>query len=859
MKCEMPILSVKLRMPQPRKNYIIRQELFHKLEDIKDYKVTIVKAGAGSGKTTLLSSFVKETKMENVKWITLDENANQAFVFWNYVIEAVKEYLGETKADFQTFFDSNMQKDNLLQIISVFVNKLSIEEDILLVLDDFQMISDSFLISTINYFIENMPENIHLVLLTREIPDIYLGTLAIEGKIMVIEEESIRLTEEESMEFLTGTLKLDKTEEQIKEMIESSEGWIGGLQLLAIASKEKNHQSIKTMKLSNHLLEDYITKEIFQFLTKEEQDFLVETSILRYFSEEICNKYQSKIDFASMIESILQKNLFVINIDDNLGVYRYHSILSEYLNGIFNKLNDDKKSYLHNLAADIYYELGDYEETLHHLFIIKEYEKIMELILKMPQTALTFSYLMKVPMEEIIKNKDFAYQYFFYYYASLDGEACKRIYGFINKYMKDDKTFEAFKHADMFFNDRLQLDKVKILSLNQIDELPLNPVTTAFLLIKEAYFLFASSKYQESMEYLNCAGEVYKQTGNIYIGFFILSEKAQICEDIGDLDTCFRLYKEMEPMISKFKTVAACYYIGIAGAYTKQLALNKAFEALEKTKELLLDDSLAIDRAYKYTLAEYYYLVGNHEKTEKILTDVMSQEVFKNIYFSARLLRYPIYRDNNKELAKQFVKDYEAADDALKIMECDLLYSIIQYENGNVEEAKRLVNEITLKARKTQNKLKIVEGDLFKIRMLLDLEGNKNDIQNLFLEAVFYGAENGLALPFWFEKKTTEKVVADMEVELKNKLSIEEFDFVSCVLKADGKNDITDIEKPQDNLTEREKEVLNELAKGSTNKQIAENLFISLSTVKSHIINIYGKLGVNNRVAAVNKMKYDTK
>lgn len=75
-----------------------------------DYKGRIVKAGAGCGKTTLLSSFVEETKMENVKWMMLDENANQTFVFWNYVIEVVKEYLGDTKGDFQTFFDNNMQK-----------------------------------------------------------------------------------------------------------------------------------------------------------------------------------------------------------------------------------------------------------------------------------------------------------------------------------------------------------------------------------------------------------------------------------------------------------------------------------------------------------------------------------------------------------------------------------------------------------------------------------------------------------------------------------------------------------------------------------------------------------------------------
>ncbi|WP_115028036.1 hypothetical protein [Acetobacterium bakii] len=104
MEYNIPILSVKLKMPQPRKNYIIRQDLFERLAALKEFKVSIVKAGAGSGKTTLLSSFIIETGLENTKWLTLDENANQAFVFWNYMIESVKEYFNDSKTDFQNIF-----------------------------------------------------------------------------------------------------------------------------------------------------------------------------------------------------------------------------------------------------------------------------------------------------------------------------------------------------------------------------------------------------------------------------------------------------------------------------------------------------------------------------------------------------------------------------------------------------------------------------------------------------------------------------------------------------------------------------------------------------------------------------------
>ncbi|MFA9377295.1 MAG: LuxR C-terminal-related transcriptional regulator [Lachnotalea sp.] len=861
MERTIPILSVKLKMPQPRKNYIIRQKLFDQLERLKECKVTIIKAGAGSGKTTLLTSFIKETKLENAKWITLDENANQAFVFWNYVIEAVKEYLEDSKADLQAFFDSNMQKENLWQILSLFVNKLSVEKDIVLVLDDFQIVTDAFLISTIDYFIENMPFNMHLVLVAREIPQIYLGEIAIEDNLIIMDEDTIRLTKEESRDFLINTLKLKKEEEQITAMIEASEGWIGGLQLLAMAAKSQNTQVIGNFNVSNRVLNDYITKEIFNYLSEEEQEFLIETSILRYFNKNICQKYKLEIMFDSMMESILQKNLFVINIDDAEGIiYRYHAIMVEYLNSLFEKQEDKKKNQFHNLAASIYQEEGDYEESLYHLFAVEEYEKIMNLILKMPQTALTFSYLMKVPMEQISKNTDFAYQYFFYYYASVDEEACKKIYHFIKENLKEDKTFEAFRRSNMFLNTDWDFQNTNILSLKQIKELPLNSNTIAFLLIKEAYFLYANAKLQEAVAYLNCAGEVYKKTGNIYIGFFVFAEKAQIYEDMGELSLCLSLYKEMEQMISQVKSLACSYYIGIAGVYIRQLKLNKAFEMLENTKKFMTPASDNIERAYKYTLAEYYYLIGEDAKTEAILVDAMGQEAFLNIYFSARLLRYPIYRGQHNDLLNQFVNEYEAMKNPVENMDCKLLYASIQYEMGNKEKALFQVEELIAKARKSQNKLKIVEGDLLKSRILIENQGDKRDIQNLFIESVSYAIEDGIAHPFWFEKKTTNRIVNELRMELEKELSKEEMEFVSSILTADPKHGIQEKteykkERYQDELTEREKEVLLELSKGSTNMQIAENLCVSLATIKSHINNIYGKLGVNNRVAALNKAK----
>ncbi|HEX3021271.1 MAG TPA: LuxR C-terminal-related transcriptional regulator [Lachnospiraceae bacterium] len=849
-----PILSMKLKMPEPRRNYIVREELFHQLAQCKDYKVTIVKAGAGSGKTTLLSSFIKETGQKDFRWVTLDENVNQAFVFWKYVLIALKEYLGEESQDFEQFFDCNMQKDILWKILSMLLDKLSSAGELSLVLDDFQMVKDPFLIATIDSFIKNMSDNVHLIFLTRDLPEIYLGTLYIEDSVLILDENDIRLSPNESRAFLLHTIKLERSEEQLQSMIEASGGWIGGLQLLAAASKDRSSPIMQSLTFSNHLIEGYITKEIFQYLSEDEKTFLTQTAILRYFNEEICKRYLPGIEFTSMMESILQRNLFVINIDGEAGVYRYHAILYDYLNGVFDRTVQSGRE-LHQLAAQIYYEVGDEEESLYHLFAIKDYDQIMVQLLKMPQTTLTFTYMMKVPLEEIIRNRDFAYQYFFCYYASVDIESCDRIYTYLKENMEKDSTFSAFAHADMFFSVNWEYQKVSVHSMEQISRLPLNKVSIAYLLIKEAYFLLLEAEYKQALTYLNRAEEIYKETGNLYIGFFILAEKAQILEDIGNLKEAIHMYQLMLPLTDKLHTLKASYYIGVAGVYTKQLALSKAYESLVKAKSILTPDAVNMDSAYQYTLAEYYYIIGKTDKTEEIVSSLLDQEMFRNIFYSARLLRYPIYRGKHRKLAKQYIIDYNAADNMEKVMDTELLYAGILYEEGDFEQALQVIDRMIAKARKAQNKLKIIEGDLLKARFLSENDGKIREIRNLFIEAVTYANENLIALPFWFEKVTVSKLLTQMGAEIQEKLTKEEIDFVKSILKLEGEVGLEIGDSLSEDLTQREREVLYEMAKGCTNKEIANQLCISLATVKSHVINIYGKLGVNNRVAAINKVK----
>lgn len=847
----MNLLSTRLKMPQPRKKYIIREELFKKLRIYNEYKLIVVIGGAGSGKTTLISTFIKECSVRNAKWITLDESCNNVFIFWNYFLEAIKDYLGEEKQYFLSFYDANFQKDNFEQLLVMLVNQLDTSEDISVILDDSQYITDVFLLETIDFFMREASENVHLIILTRQEPLLYMGGLNMDGKLLIIGEQDLKISQEDSLLFLKTTLGLSQSNQSLLYMDSIAEGWIGGLQLIAAAAFGKSEKEIMNLRLDNRLITDYFSKEIFDILSGEEKDFLVKTSILSYFSQDICEKLIGNIDYNKIMSDLLQKNLLIINVDEENGIFRYHNILGEYLKQRFNELNSSIKKELHLKSALIFEELRDFDECLKHLFVIQDYVKAMNIILKMPQNASTFVYLSEIPLNRITENCDFAYQRFFYHYGNMDFDKCIEIYSLINPKMDENPNFKAFKCTNMMVEDSFNGSEIYILSIDEIDKLKLNDVTKAFILIKDATFLFMQgSRYDEALTFIDKAMKYPGVLNNPYIAFFSLSTKTQILEEIGSFNNCEVLYKKMESIILNNKCLtilAPSFYIGFTGVHLKRMDLKNASLCLKAAEGY--KGSLSIDRGYKYNLAEFKFLIGETEEGIKLVKELLNMESYKNTIYIVPLLKYLFkFNELKGELLEHYLKDYSNADKSYININNKLLYAHILYQKGDIA-AVQFIEDILKFTRKNKIKLKLVEAILFKIKMIYDKPSNNREIVNLFREAIYYGYEDRILLPFYLESETVFKVIKQFKIADLKDLNSTEKNFMKDILNI-GKTDTKSC------LSDRELEVLKELTTGIPNKEIAEHLCISIATVKSHIVSIYSKLEVNSRIAAIEEARH---
>jgi LuxR family maltose regulon positive regulatory protein len=437
----------------------------------------------------------------------------------------------------------------------------------------------------------------------------------------------------------------------------------------------------------------------------------------------------------------------------------------------------------------------------------------------------------------------------------MDFDGCAKIYEYIMKHFHGDKTCEAFVHANLFFDVNWEFRNITILSLEQIEQLPLHKVTKAYVLVKEAYFLFVADKVLDAMKYLDMAEQIYKETHNIYIESFVLAEKTQILEEYGQFKQALRLYGEMKKCIDEVPTMKTSYYIGIAGLHIRQMRLLEAKEELDLAKEAMGKGFATINSAYLYTLAEWCYISGQPLETEKIILSLAQDNLYQSVFFSARLLRYPVYRGKNQKLAESFLHNYDHTEELLKNMDTDLLCAGIVYELVDQQKGIKMVDTLMTRARKVHNMVKIVECSLMKARFLFEQGTDETKLLNLVAEAAAYACNNEIAVPFWFEKEAVIKIFAKYRCELEERLSQKELAYVQWAISGGQTMETNSCTMNQEQLTEREIEVLEEIEHGNSNKIAAEHLCISLATVKTHLINIYSKLGVNNRVAAINKYK----
>ena len=852
------LIRTKLIIPMPRKNYVKREKIIKELEDIKDYKITIIKGAAGSGKSTLLSSFIKDKNLSDVNWISLDKENNQWKSFWYYLIEILKKYLDDNGKELTNTFNTFIRKDEIFNVIPYIVNELAKGEDIFIVFDDYQYIKDEFLNSTLEYLIKYSSNNIHYIFLTREEIPLYLGELRVQGQLLEIEEESLRFSKRECLSFIKNTLNIELTEDIIDKIFNISEGWIAGIQLISLALKSRKDNIFSDISVLNKYVIEYLTEEILKQLSESERIFLVKTSILNYFSIELCNDILNITKAEEIIDSLIDKNLFVIIIDEKRSIYRYHHLFKQFLNLTFSKINKDEQIKLHLKAYEAFKKQGNIEEAIKHLLEIKAYDKVLIEIENNAQNIEVWSYLKEIPIEYLITSKELTLQRLFYHFVNLEVNECKNLIDILDNKIKEREWFEVINAFKIYIYDS-SLDAK--LNLQYIEKFNFSEITKAIIYLNSCYIFFAQGYLDKAIYYLDKSNSIGEKYNISYISFFSKSIKACALEELGELYKAECILKDMKEMLDKMPILSNLmfmYHLGISGIYMKRFEIQKSEEELRLINDFFCDGYEFADRGILYNLMEFEFLKGYKEKGKELANKLITIHTTKEkdilLYLYSARIKYfisaGIYSNENlQEYKVLFERQQKNSNTYIRIDE-KITYARVIYILGEQEKAKDILYKCLEYSRKKSFKIYLVDGLIVLTLILEEFNESRRTTFNLLREAIHYSVDNRYLKPYVLEGEKLLNIIKKLKNDKDIELNSKEDKFIKNLI------DIMEPEKIKGELlTEREKEVMEILFEGASNKQIGERLNISLATVKTHMINIYSKLQVSNRVQAVEKYK----
>lgn len=358
----------KLFVPQVHPDMVVRARIVQRLEEGLRRRLTLISAPAGFGKTTLVSDWHHSGSRDDVAvaWLSLDERDNDTGRFLTYLVEAFHLANPEIGDDARVLTTSmpNVQPELILTRLINSVGYLS--GQVALVLDDYHVIENPGIHNAMDFFIEHLPPQLHVILTCRTDPPLSLARLRVRGEVIDIGAEDLRFTVQETTDFLQNAIGRDIGAGDILELERRTEGWAAGLQLAAISLRDRDdvHAFIHSFSGQHHHIVDYLVDEVLNRQPVATQEFLLRTSLFDRFTADLCDAVTRRGDSHAMLESLERSNLFITALDSERRWFRYHHLFAGVLRRKLRQAQPDVILDLHRRASIWFEEHGDPIEAI---------------------------------------------------------------------------------------------------------------------------------------------------------------------------------------------------------------------------------------------------------------------------------------------------------------------------------------------------------------------------------------------------------------------------------------------------------------------------------------------------------------
>jgi len=332
----------------------------------------------------LLSTWAQSLPDSNpiVAWLSLDEEDNDPQLFWTYVLSALSDQQPERFTSLLKYLQSP-QAPPLKYVLTTLSNLLlNSTEHFVLILDDYHVITEKEVHTTLSYLVEHLPAQMHIILSTRADPSLLLSQRRARGQLLEVRTDQLRCTAEETRDFFQEVRGIQFPDETIQEVTARTEGWLVGLQLLGLSLAE-HADPIKLLEEATgnqRYILDYLIEEVLRRQSQEMQTFLLCTSILERLTAPLCDAVMEQHGSQQMLHQLEQANLFVVSLDRRREWYRYHALFAQALCYQLEQTQPDLLPNLHHRASLWYAQHEQPTQAILHAFSAKEWLWAADLI-----------------------------------------------------------------------------------------------------------------------------------------------------------------------------------------------------------------------------------------------------------------------------------------------------------------------------------------------------------------------------------------------------------------------------------------------------------------------------------------------
>lgn len=885
----------KLHRPHVGRDHLHRQILLNKLDQLIYRPLTLVSAPAGYGKSNLISSWLDINEIPGA-WLSLDEQDNDLRQFLFGLLSAVQSIFPEVAQEVHSMVSApNLPPIKVLA--NYLINDMDrIDGDFVLVLDDFHVINKTSISEFLQELLLHPPRAMHLIIVGRKDPFLPISALRARDQITEVRIHDLRFTESEVKELLNLTLGGRVEETTAIELAKNTEGWVTGIRLAVLAARSQENSVNEFLKLKGNAayVMDYLITEILNVQSQTMRHNLLVTSILDRFNSGLCDAISGSVseqdegefDGAEFIVKLNSENLFLIALDTENCWFRYHHLFQNLLKTQLNqKYSSGEVATLHTRASDWFENDGLIDEAIKHALAAGNENRAVQLVEQNRQTMLNSDswhvfekWLFQLPDTIIQQHPELMLAQTWVHYFNYRFKLIPQTIDVVESLLSDNPEDKSSYGEIYLFRGAMNYMMGDGFNALKYLERALKLIPRSHHMVRgfaDIYYGLAGQMQGQKERVVHVlSGLLVDHSIELPRKIRVLIVLVWIHVISGDLSAASLLNKQLVETATKNNLLPFISW----GFYNQGLIhfhRNELDSAIRHFSQATAHEYLMLRRAHvdcKVGLILAYQVKQEKEKADEIfeslfkyvspLNDPVLQEIVHSCknrlslmrgeaidtsdmrgvnskkYFGAMALwleipvitqcRVLLARGSNNELKEaemkllEYLKLNQAHHNTYHTVEVLGLLAIVYEKLGKAEEAVTVLDRAMALARAGGFIFMFLEMGLPLANLFKRLSGKTASKDHI--KKILYAFE-GI------------KPEADTEVSALNTISPH-----------------TPSAQPLiEPLSNRELEVLELLAQRFQNKEIAENLFISPNTVRTHLQNIYQKLNVNSRQLAIAK------